>query len=172
MAKIGGLVYVTQAISSALSGRISDRWLASGRSATEVRKTFLIGGSLGVSVSLCASVFAGPVLCVGCLIFVGLFTGMCSSNVWVVTQTLAGPRASGRWTGLQCAVGNLVGVVASALTGYTVDRTGHFYLAFLISAGFAGLSALCWAFIMGKIEPVLWRRPGAAISDSGAEAIA
>jgi MFS transporter, ACS family, D-galactonate transporter len=171
MAKIGGLVYVTQALSSALCGRISDRWLASGSTATQVRKTFLIGGSVGIGVFLCASVFAGPVLCVGCLIFVGIFTGMCSSNVWVVTQTLAGPRASGRWTGLQCALGNLVGVVASALTGYTVDRTGHFYLAFVISAGFAGLSALCWAFFVGKIEPVVWRKQRVVISDTVAEAI-
>jgi ABC-type branched-subunit amino acid transport system permease subunit len=62
-------------------------------------------------------------------------------------------------------------VIASALTGYTVDRTGHFYLAFVISAGFAGLSALCWAFFVGKIEPVAWRKQRVAISDTVAEAI-
>jgi ACS family D-galactonate transporter-like MFS transporter len=93
MAKIGGLVYVTQALTSALCGRLSDRWLASGSTPTHVRKTFLIGGSLGVAAFLCASVFASPAVCVICLILVGMSTGVCSSNVWVVTQTLAGPRA-------------------------------------------------------------------------------
>jgi len=172
MAKIGGLVYITQAVTSALCGRLSDRWLARGSAATRVRKTFLVGGCIGVALFLCASVFAGPTLCVACLVGVGLSTGVCSSNVWVVTQTLAGPRASGRWTGLQCAVGNLVGVVASYLTGYTVDRTGHFYLAFVISGGFAGLGALCWAFFVGHIQPVVWGRKGLAVKAPVVEAIA
>src|SRR5450432_231314 len=172
MAKIGGLVYITQAVTSALCGRLSDRWLARGSAATRVRKTFLVGGCIGVALFLCASVFAGPTLCVACLVGVGLSTGVCSSNVWVVTQTLAGPRASGRWTGLQCAVGNLVGVVASYLTGYTVDHTGHFYLAFVISGGFAGLGALCWTFFVGHIQPVVWGRKGLAVKAPVVEAIA
>jgi MFS transporter, ACS family, D-galactonate transporter len=164
MAKIGGAIYLTQAMSAAVSGRISDRWIASGCTPTRARKTFLIGGYLGIGIFLCASVFSGPVLCVAFLILVGLTSGASSSNVWVVTQTLAGPRVSGRWTGLQCALGNLVGVVASALTGYTVDRTGHFHWAFLISAGFACGSALSWAFFVGRIEPIVWGKQNAEVT--------
>jgi len=43
---------------------------------------------------------------------------MSASNIWAITQTLAGPYAAGRWTGLQNFVGNLAGVVAPALTGF------------------------------------------------------
>jgi MFS family permease len=156
MAKIGGAIYLTQAVCSAVSGRISDRWIAHGGTPTRVRKTFLIAGCMGVGICLCASVLASPLFCVVFLILLGLATGVYSSNVWVVTQTLAGPRASGRWTGLQCALGNMVGVLASALTGYTVEGTGRFYWAFVISGGFACGAALCYAYFVGPVEPVVW----------------
>jgi len=43
--------------------------------------------------------------------------GAAASNLWAITQTLAGPQAAGRWTGFQNFVGNLGGVVAPAITG-------------------------------------------------------
>ena len=172
MAKIGGAVYLTQALSAALCGRISDRWIASGSTQTCVRKTFLIAGTLGAGIFLCASVFAGPRFCVAFLILVGVSFGLCTANVWAVTQTLAGPRASGRWTGLQCALANLSGGAASALTGYTVDRTGHFFRAFSIAAGFCCASALCWAFFVGPVEPIVWAQQTPVDAGKGAVALA
>jgi MFS family permease len=165
MAKIGGAIYIGQALSAALSGRISDRWIASGRAQTRVRKTFLVAGMLGAGIFLCASVFASSTLCVVFLILVGVSFGMSSANVAVVTQTLAGPRASGRWTGLQYSLANLSGVVAPALTGYTVDRTGHFFWGFCIAAGFCVASALCWAYWVGQVEPVGWKRQSSAFTE-------
>jgi MFS family permease len=50
MAKIGGAIYLTQAVCSAVSGRISDRWIAHGGTPTRVRKTFLIAGGMGVGI--------------------------------------------------------------------------------------------------------------------------
>jgi ACS family D-galactonate transporter-like MFS transporter len=170
MAKIGGALYLSQALSAALTGRISDRSIASGSTQTLVRKTFLIAGILCAGVFLSASVFVGPTLCVVFLILVGFSYGFYSSNVQAVTQTLAGPRASGRWTGLQYAVANLSGVLASTLTGYTVDRTGHFFWAFCIAAGFCCASALCWAFFVGRVEPVVWRQQTSP--DAGKAAVA
>jgi len=165
MAKIGGVIYIGQALSAALCGRISDRWIASGSTQTRVRKTFLVAGMLGAGIFLCASVFASSTLCVVFLILVGVSFGMSSANVAVVTQTLAGPRASGRWTGLQYSLGNLSGVVAPALTGYTVDHTGHFFWAFCIAAAFCVASALCWAYWVGQVEPVEWKRQSSAFTE-------
>src|SRR5258708_37475841 len=107
MAKIGGAIYLSQALSAALSGRISARWIASGSTQTRVRKTFLVAGMLGAGIFLSASVFASSMPCVVFLILVGVSFGLSSANVAVVTQTLAGPRASGRWTGLQYSFANL-----------------------------------------------------------------
>jgi ACS family D-galactonate transporter-like MFS transporter len=136
MAKIGGAMFLMQALCSATCGRLGDRWIAAGRTPTMVHKTFMIAGMLGASTFLVASSLAKPVLSVVFLMVVGISQGMASSNVWPMTQRLAGPRAAGRWTGLQGSFGNLSGAVTSAVTGLVLDRTGHFFWAFAIAAGF------------------------------------
>jgi len=95
MAKTGAAVFFTQALSAVICGRYSDRWIASGATQTRVRKTFLIAGAICASLSLFASVLVGPVLCVALLMLAGASVGMSACTVWPVTQTLAGPYASG-----------------------------------------------------------------------------
>lgn len=162
MAKIGGAIYLTQAVCAVLCGRLSDRWIANGGTPTRVRKTIMIAGALGGGVFLSASVLAGPKLSVLLLILVGVSLSMCTSGVWPITQTLAGPEASGRWTGLQCAFANSSGAVASVVTGFILDRTGHFFGAFAVAAAVSGAGALCWIFLVGPIEPVHWPRQAEA----------
>jgi MFS family permease len=162
MAKIGGAIYLSQALCSALCGRLADRWIAAGCTRTRVHKTFMIVGVLGAGAFLIASALTGPALSVGLLVLVGVSYGMTVSNVWPMTQTLAGPEASGRWTGLQCAFANTSGAVASAATGFILDRTGHFFWAFAVAAAFSFVGALCWMFLMGPIEPVQWRQKSRA----------
>jgi len=96
-----------------------------------------------------------------------IFFGAASSNVWAVTQTLAGPKAAGRWTGFQNFVGNLSGIVAPALTGFVLERTGHFYWAFVIMTGVALVGMASWVFLIGPIEPVMWNtKPRTGTSSS------
>jgi MFS family permease len=82
--------------------------------------------------------------------------GITCSNVWAITQTLAGPAAAGRWTGLQNFMGNLAGILAPALTGIVVDRTGHFFWAFAITACVSLLGSIAYIFAIGPVEPVIW----------------
>jgi ACS family D-galactonate transporter-like MFS transporter len=156
MAKIGGAMFLAQAASSTLCGRIGDRWIAAGGTRTRVHMTFMLTGLLGVGGSLLGSALAGSVLSVGLLMLTGVCLGAMTASVFPITQTLAGPRASGRWTGLQCAFGNTSGAVASAVTGITVDATGHFVWAFAVAATLCVLSALCWIVLVCPIEPVVW----------------
>jgi MFS transporter, ACS family, D-galactonate transporter len=158
MAKIGGAMFLLQALCAATCGRLADRWIAAGRTPTTVHKTFMIAGMLGAGTFLVASSLAGPVLSVVFLMLVGVSLGISTSNIWPMTQRLAGPRTSGRWTGMQCAFGNLSGALTSAVTGLVLDRTGHFFWAFAIAAGFSGIGVLSWAFVVGRIEPVQWRQ--------------
>ena len=66
------------------------------------------------------------------LLVAGAFIyGLFSSNLWAITQTLAGPLAAGKWTGLQNCVGNLAGIAAPIVTGFIVEKTGKFYFAFV-----------------------------------------
>jgi nitrate/nitrite transporter NarK len=83
--------------------------------------------------------------------------GVFSSNGWAITQTLAGPQAAGRWTGFQNMLGNLAGVVAPAVTGFVLDRTGEFYWAFVILTAVALAGSASWIFLVGRIEQVIWR---------------
>ncbi|HJY92224.1 MAG TPA: MFS transporter [Candidatus Acidoferrum sp.] len=158
MAKIGGAVFLTQAVCSALCGRLADRWIAVGASRTRVHITFMIVGMLGTGGFLLASLLAGPILSVGLLLLVGASCGLSMSSTWPITQTLAGLRASGRWTGLQCAFGNTSGAIASAVTGFILDRTGHFFWAFAVAAAFCVLGVFSWIFLVCPVEPVVWAR--------------
>jgi MFS transporter, ACS family, D-galactonate transporter len=165
MAKIGGIAFLLGACSATLSGWLSDRWILWGATPSRVRKTFAGGGLALAGIFLGLAAVGGPFYCVAPLILGVVFFGVNSSNVWAITQTLAGPLAAGRWTGFQNFVGNLAGVVAPALTGFVLDRTGHFYWAFAILTAIALTGTASWVFLVGPVQQVTWRtdlRAGAA----------
>jgi MFS transporter, ACS family, D-galactonate transporter len=156
MAEVMGAAYVICALVAATCGWLSDRWIATGATPTLVRKGFTSAGMTGAALFVIPSVLAGPKLTVVALVLVAASLGVSSSNVWAITQTLAGPRAAGRWTGIENFVGNLGGAVAPALTGFVLERTGHYFWAFAITAFVSLLGALSWAFWIGPVEPVAW----------------
>jgi ACS family D-galactonate transporter-like MFS transporter len=156
MAAVMGAAYVLCALIAALCGWLSDRWIVSGATPTLVRKGFTSVGMAGAAVFVVPCVLAGPKLATVMVVLVAASLGICSSNVWAITQTLAGPRAAGRWTGIENFVGNLGGAVAPALTGFVLGRTGQYFWAFAITAVVSLLGALSWAFWIGRVEPVVW----------------
>jgi len=156
MAKIAGLAYFLMAVAATSAGWVSDRSIASGKTPTLVRKTFMVVGQVGAGISLAACVVSGPVLSVVCLLLAAAFWGISASNTWAITQTLAGPQAAGKWTGLQNFLGNLAGWIAPVVTGLVVDKTGRFFWAFIITAVIALLGSLSWIFIVGALRQVDW----------------
>ncbi|HXJ44867.1 MAG TPA: MFS transporter, partial [Bryobacteraceae bacterium] len=133
MAIFGSAPLFVLAASALTSGWISDRLIARGHSPTRVRKTFA-GLGLGCSTVMFGAVLTREptaallFLCGACFAY-----GLYSSNLWAITQTLGGPLAAGRWTGLQNAFGNISGMIAPWLTGWIVQKTGGFYVAFVIT---------------------------------------
>ena len=83
--------------------------------------------------------------------------GVYASSHWAITQTLAGPSAAGRWSGVQNFIANLAGVVAPTLTGFVIDKTGQFFWAFAVSAAVVLIGAWVYAFGVGPVTPVEWR---------------
>ena len=158
MARVGGLIFFLAAVSAIVAGKLSDRWIAAGASATRVRKTLLGLGMTGLGVSLAAAAVAPDSIFIWALAAGWRLPGRERSHCWAVTQTLAGPRVSGRWTGVQNFIGNFAGAFAPALTGYLLDRTGQFYWPFLIAAIVSWIGALSWVFAVGPIEPVDWEK--------------
>ena len=156
MAKIGGAAYIMGACLAVSTGWVSDRLIRSGATPTHVRKTIVAGGLGGAGVFLLLCAISTPTLSIAFLMLGVGFQSMSSSNIWAITQTLAGPYAAGRWTGLQNFVGNLAGIVAPALTGFVLDRTGHFYWPFAILSGVALIGSLSWLFLVGPVREVTW----------------
>jgi MFS transporter, ACS family, D-galactonate transporter len=157
MSKIGGATFLLAAMSSPICGWLSDRWISAGATATRVRKTFMGVGMLCNGLFLVGCAAAPDKLLAVLLLLTGASFGLVSSNLNAVTQTLAGPHAVGRWMGAQNFVANLAGAVAPALTGFLVGRTGHFSWPFVITSMIAWVGALQWVFVVGPVEPVVWK---------------
>jgi len=156
MAEIAGGGYLSAAIIAPICGRLSDRFIANGASPTLVRKAFTGAGMASAAVALASCALGGATFPIVMLVMATTSYGITCSNVWAITQTLAGPATAGRWTGLQNFMGNLAGIIAPALTGIVVDRTGHFFWAFAITASVSLLGSLAYTFAIGPVEPVLW----------------
>ena len=90
------------------------------------------------------------------ILLAGAAFGPTSTTLYAVGQTLAGPAASGRWMGFQNCVGNLAGIVAPAITGFLVDRTGHFYSAFGLGIAVALIGVVSWIAVVPRIAPLDW----------------
>ena len=157
MAVFGSAPLFVLAASALTWGSVSDRWIARGGNINRVRKTFT-GLGLGLSTVMFASVLVKDatssllVLCAACFAY-----GLYSSNLWAVTQTLAGPMAAGRWTGLQNAFGNISGMIAPWLTGWIVQKTGSFYWAFVVVTVLLVIGTLSFTLIIPKVEPAEWQ---------------
>jgi MFS family permease len=156
MAKIAGVGYLCYAGAAVVFGWISDRWIAAGGTPTLVRKTFAGVGAGSARFPLLGCALTGPTVSVILLLLAFAAGGMCGSNIWAITQTLAGTRMTGRWTGLQNFVGNLAGFLVPTVTGFVVDLTGHFFAAFVIMAVVALLAALSYFFVIGPVKEIAW----------------
>ena len=119
-----------------------------------MRKTFAGVGLSFSTIILPVALVHSDGLAMALLMLACLSFGVYTSNVYAMTQTLAGPRAAGKWTGLQNGVGNLAGVAAPWLTGWVVQKTGEFYLAFLLAAAIVLASAACFVFGVQRVERV------------------
>jgi len=157
MAPLGAAVYALFGVASLLTGWLSDRWLASGVSINRVRKTALVGGFAGLAGCMSGCASGGPLGSLLAMAGCGICLGIIMTALYATTQTLAGPAAAGRWMGVQNFFGNLAGIIAPVVTGMVVDRTGTFYVGFLIAAVFALIGMFAYGVIVPRIEPIDWR---------------
>lgn len=150
MAWVASLSYWIMAASAMLFGYISDRLIRSGAAAVATRKSFIVAGLLGcivlLPVALAPGVTAAVALLLAACVAIGLFT----SNCWALTQTLAGPAAAGRWTGIQNAFGNLGGVLSPVVTGLLVERSGSFSLSFALASLMLLFGAASYFFLVPR----------------------
>jgi cyanate permease len=76
--------------------------------------------------------------------------------VFAIGQTLAGPRAAGKWVGVQNCLGNISGIVGPLITGFVIDRTGDFFWAFAAACAITLVGILAWGVIIPRVAPLAW----------------
>ena len=166
MVTAAGVYYLTDATSAGVTGWLADFWMRRGGSTTLVRKTIMGGGNIIAIIATAGLALAGPHSYFAWLLAAGVGVGMMGVGVFAYAQTLAGPEAAGKWTGLQNGIGNFAGLVGPVLTGFVVDKTGSFLAPFAITVGVLVLGLVAWVFIVGPLEEVNWQsrtRPLAAV---------
>ena len=162
-----GTAFFALAVSVLAAGWIADRAITAGKSPTRVLKV-LCGGGLGIAGLSFVLVFlvANQTVAMLILIFSCMALGLCSPNLWTMTQILAGPGTSGKWTGLENFCGNLAGISAPIVAGYVVERTGSFFWAFAITSAIALVGAASYFFVVGQVVQVTWPSHKTATSPS------
>ena len=154
MAWTAGAIYAIDSTAAIVTGRIADLWIRRGVSACSARKWPMVVGLVIAVISLLGCAAAGPKTWLAFLAGAAVGCGTASSGVYAIPQTLAGPRLAGRWVGMQNCVANIAGIVAPVLTGFLVQRTGHFSAALTFAAAIAAVGALAWVFgVRSSDEP-------------------
>jgi MFS family permease len=156
MAELGGLIYLVYAASSIATGWLTDRWMTAGASANRVRKTFIVSSHLLAASAMAGCALGDARIAVASLFAAGVAFGLNSPNIYAIAQTLAGPRAAGKWVGFQNCVGNLAGIIAPVVTGMVVDRTGEFTWAFAVAGLVAMTGVVGWGLMIRKVAPIDW----------------
>jgi MFS family permease len=147
MGLIGSFPFLVMVVPSLGGGVLADRWVSRGRSPVRVRKAFLATGLLLTAILLPLTIVPRIELALAALFTACFALGVYASNLFALTQSLAGPEASGRWTGLQNACGNIPGMVAPWVTGWIVQTTGRYSAAFVA----AGISCLIGSACFGLL---------------------
>jgi ACS family D-galactonate transporter-like MFS transporter len=156
MAAIGAIAYCITALATTTTGWLADRAIRSGSTPSRVRKICTVTGLTFATVILLVVIIPGSVVSMAFLMAACLSYGVFASSHWAIAQTLAGPGAVGKWSGLQNCFANMAGVAAPAITGFVVDKSGHFFWAFAASAAVVLFGAFVYAFLLGPVKQMQW----------------
>ncbi len=150
--------YIADGASILLVGYLLDRWVKSGASFNRAYKTALALSCAGVGLCLIGSTLVtGLVAATLILLLTGVMDGFNSPSNPSVTQTFAGPTATGRWMGIQNAVGNVAGMTAPVVTGYLVQSTGNYTAASIVSGVVALFGLVAWLVVVPEVKPIDWQ---------------
>jgi MFS family permease len=161
MTQYATLAYVGCALSALIVGWATDRYIARGGSANFGYKSVMAVAHLGSVACMLTMASGSPTLAlISMFVFLAL-SGGSSPGVYAMCQILSGPRASGRWVGIQNSLGNLPGIIAPAVTGFIIQSTGHFTYAFLVAAAVSLLGLIGWLWMVPRLEQIKWKTAAA-----------
>jgi sugar phosphate permease len=164
MAKVASSAYLVNALSALATGYLIDRYLKRGGSANFGYKSVMGVAHVGSVACMLAMALGSPALAMLSLFIYQVLCGASSPGCYAMCQVLAGPRASGRWVGIQNSIGNTPGIIAPALTGWIIQTTGHFTNAFVVAAAVSLLGVVGWIWMVPTLKELRWSAAKGATS--------
>jgi MFS family permease len=157
LAVVGSLPFWAVAVASVLFGLLADAFVRRRYHPGRVRQLFVCTGQLlCCALMLPAVLISDRVLGNVFLILACVSMGAWSSNHWALTQLLSGPRAAGKWTGIQNCFGNFAGVAGQVITGYALQTTHTFFAAFAIACLVLLIGVFGYWVIVGRPQEISW----------------
>lgn len=138
------------------AGAYADRLIRDGANVTLVRKTVMVGGLLGGAAILPAAFVPSIYLALFFLAISYASLAVAATGVWSLPADIApSSRHVASIGGIQNFASNIAGIVSPFVFGFLLDMFhGNYTPAFALAASVAVLGALCYAFIVGKAEPL------------------
>jgi MFS family permease len=161
MERVGTAGYLVNGVTALLTGWLVDRYVRGGGSASFAWKLIMALAHSGSVVFMLMMAWGSQSTAIAAMFGFQVMMGASSAGVYVMGQILAGPKASGRWVGIQNSIGNVPGMISPALTGFIVQHTGHYELAFVAAAVMSALGIVGWIGMVPRLEPLAWRFPAA-----------
>jgi len=154
---------VASAVSSIIAGWAIDRFVRAGH-ANVAYKSVMVAAHVGTVGCMLSIAFAAQFWALAGIFVYQILTGAAAAGVYAIPQILAGPSASGRWVGIQNCCGTLAGALAPALTGFMVEKTGHFAAAFVTAALVSIAGLIGWVWMVPRLAPLEWPTPDTPVA--------
>jgi MFS family permease len=168
MAELTGSAFLINALCALGTGWGIDRYIAKGGSSNGIYKSIMVLGHLGSALCLLGMAFGTkPLALVGMFVY-QVLCGASSPGIYAMSQVLAGPKAAGRWVGVQNSVGSLAGAVSPFVTGQIIQATGRFTNALLVAAVVMAVGVVGWTWMLPKLAELPWNRAG-GLAPAGSE---
>ncbi len=148
--------FITNAVAAITAGWVLDKLIERGLSANNVYKTTMASTHVGSVVCMVCMAFGSTTLALGALFAYQALCGIQAPGCYAIPQILAGPRATGRWVGIQNSIGNVAGIITNAVSGILIETTHHFTAAFLVAAVMGLLGVIGWVTMLPTLKELPW----------------
>ncbi|SQF98066.1 major facilitator transporter [Paucimonas lemoignei] len=147
------LAYLFGALGTIIAGKACDRLVARGMKVLASRKLMVILGLVGGALfTLIVAFTTNVVACVVLLCLTMFFINISSATAWMIVNTIVPSERVASFGSIQNFGGYLAGSIAPILTGFSVQQSGSFSSAFVISAVVAACSAMAYFLLLKEPE--------------------
>lgn len=149
---LSSLPFLAAFVGILLAGFLSDYMIKKGISMSVARKTPIITGLL-LSMSIIGANYVSSPALIILFMCISFFGNGFASITWVFVSTLAPKHLVGLTGGVFNFIGGLAGIIVPAAIGYIVSDS-NFTPAIILITVIAALGAICYIFLVGKVERV------------------